>query len=292
MYGLSDEQLFPELKKQFDEADKQWRDAKSRAEEYRQICADIFSGKYFDGVSSTVSSTAQSSAADYWKQSAEQEITQVEHLYKMGEISAEEYYRRLEEINKRYYENRAEYLTEYQKLEETVYSGLKKQQEEELSNTKTLLDRINAVRDARRQLEGAENKQVNVFSAAAGFHTEQDTAAIDKAAAALQSKQLELASLLSQKFGFDIKAPDLQGYDLSSLLPDLSGMRLPSAGSSKQQNVNVEYHAGNIYISGNADSGTVEQIRTLMNSEARKFFDEYLSDYIDRADRDRQTGGQ
>ena len=292
MYGLSDEQLFPELKKQFDEADKQWRNAKGRAEEYRQICADIFSGKYFDGVSSTVSGAAQSSAADYWKQSAEQEITQVEHLYKMGEISAEEYYRRLEEINKRYYENRAEYLTDYQKLEETVYSGLKKQQEEELSNTKTLLDRINAVRDARRQLEGAENKQVNVFSAAAGFHAEQDTAAIDKAAAALQSKQLELASLLSQKFGFDIKTPNLQGYDLSSLLPDLSGMRLPSAGSSKQQNVNVEYHAGNIYISGNADSGTVEQIRTLMNSEARKFFDEYLSDYIDRADRDRQTGGQ
>lgn len=289
-YGASNSEEYAAAEELLNEAESKYKSAVSAREAYERIATEIRSGNIVQGTSGA--SSTKENAGDAWKEAAEREISEAEHLYKMGLITAEEHYKRLESINKRYYQNKAEYLEEYNKLQETVYSGLKKQQEEELSNTKTLLDRINAVRDARRQLEGAENKQVNVFSAAAGFHTEQDTAAIDKAAAALQSKQLELASLLSQKFGFDIKAPDLQGYDLSSLLPDLSGMRLPSAGSSKQQNVNVEYHAGNIYISGNADSGTVEQIRTLMNSEARKFFDEYLSDYIDRADRDRQTGGQ
>ena len=283
-----EEHFSDEFQEEYDEAERKVKNAAKLTEALEKIYSDIRSGNYSKGNSSSGSS--KQDATDYWEKAAEDEVAQVEHLYKMGEISAEEYYRRLEEINRRYYENRAEYLTEYNKLAETVYSGLKKQQEEQISNAKTLLDRINDVKNARRELENAENQKVSVYSSAAGFHAEQDTAAIDKASTALQSKTLELASLLQQKYGQSISLPQLSSLDLAGILPDLSGIRIPSA-ASRQQTVNVEYKAGDVYISGSADSGTVDRLKALMNTESKKFFDEYLSDYLDQADRDRQTGG-
>ena len=285
--GVPDE-YFAEQKKQVDDLKKVWEDAAATAEGYRLVVDEYSRNNY--GWGDTDVSDSKADTTDYWKQAAESEVAEAEHLYKMGEIKAEEYYSRLEDINKRYYENRQEYINECRKLEETVYNGLKKQQEDRLSAAKTLLDRINAVSEAKRELEGAEKQQVSVYSSAAGFHAEQNTAAIDKASQALLSRQLELASLLQQKYSVDIKLTGLEGLDPMSLLPDLSGIKLPSA-SGRQQTVNVDYHAGNIYISGNADSDTVGKLKDMMNSEARRFFEEYLDEYLEQADRDRQTGG-
>ena len=287
-----------ELENRYKEAMTVWQAAKDKLDALEAVSENIGNGRITSGTSSAGSTSsasgggtaAKTDTADYWKQAAEQEIAEAEHLYKLGELSAEEYYSRLEDINRRYYENRSEYLSEYRKLAETVYSGLKKQQEDQLSNMKTLLERINAVRDAKRSLENAENQKVSVYSSAAGFHIEDDRAAIEKAADSLQSKTLELASLLQQKYGMNISMPDISGFDLSALLPDLSGLRIPGGTASNRQ-VTVNYQAGDIYISGSADSGTVDRLRALMNSELRKFFEEYLTDYLDRADMDRQTGG-
>lgn len=231
------------------------------------------------------------SAADEWKKAAEAEVSEAEHLYKMGEISAEDYYKRLADINRRYYANRAQYLEEYRKLEETVYSGMKKQQEEQLSNMKTLLDRIEAVKNAQRELENAQNQKVTVYSSAAGFRTEQNASAIEKASTTLQSKQLELASILQSKYGMDVNVPQIGAAELTSLLPNLSGIRIPTATASQTKEITVNYTAGDVYINGSADSGTVDRLKALMNSESKRFFEEYLSDYLSRADMDRQTGG-
>ena len=290
--GLANGEDLEELGRQKREALEAWHQAENATKALEKVTADIKDNNIIQSTATAASmkSSTKEDTTDYWKKAAEDEVAQVEHLYKMGEISAEEYYKRLDEINKRYYANRAEYLTEYQKLEETVYSGLKKQQEEQISNAKTLLDRINDVKNARRELENAENQKVSVYSSAAGFHAERNTAAIDKAAEALQSKTLELANLLQQKYGQSISLPQLSSLDLAGILPDLSGIRIPSA-ASRQQTVNVEYKAGDVYISGSADSGTVDRLKALMNTETKKFFDEYLSDYLDQADRDRQTGG-
>ena len=275
-----------EAKKKLDEAKELYEEAKNVRIGFEMTVGDYQTNNF----GAAESSSGVSKAADQWKAAAQAEVSEAEHLYKMGEISAAEYYKRLEDINRRYYEGRTEYLEEYRKLEETVYAGLKKQQEDQLSNMKTLLERINAVRDARRQLESAENQKMSVFSSAAGFHIEDDKAAIDKAADSLQSKTLELASLLQQKYGMNISMPDISGLDLSVLLPDLSGLRIPGGTASSRQ-VTVNYQAGDVYISGSADSDTVDRLRALMNSESRKFFEEYLTDYLDRADMDRQTGG-
>ena len=280
-----------ELRKQYDEAI-------AYRKRIEKITEDISNGIIKEGTSGSSSSTSSSSSSsaaadttDYWKQAAEQEVAEAEHLYKMGEISAEEYYRRLDEINKRYYENRAEYLEEYNKLAETVYSGLKKLEDEQISNTQNLIDRINEVKRAREALENAENQKVRVYSSAAGFHSELNRSAIDSAAQTLQSAQFNLAKLLQSKFDMKIELPDLSGVDLKSILPDLSGIKIPSASSSGNKQTTVNYQAGNIYITGSVDSETVDKLRKLMESETKEFFDKYLDEYIAQADRDRQTGG-
>lgn len=274
---------------------KQYQEAKKYAENIRTIVDDIQSGNIKQGSSAAASSSTVSNqsadAADYWKQAAEQEVAEAEHLYKTGEISAEEYYRRLDEINKHYYENRAEYLDEYNKLAETVYSGLKKLEDEQISNTQNLIDRINEVKRAREALENAENQKVRVYSSAAGFHSELNRSAIDSAAQTLQSAQFNLAKLLQSKFDMKIELPDLSGVDLKSILPDLSGIKIPSASSSGSKQTTVNYQAGNIYITGSVDSETVDKLRKLMESETKEFFDKHLDEYIAQADRDRQTGG-
>lgn len=286
-----DFELIPEL-------DQEFRRAKEYAKNIEAIVNDIQKGIFKEGTSGSTSSGSTSSSSsvasdttDYWKQSAEQEVAEAEHLYKMGEISAEEYYRRLDEINKHYYENRAEYLDEYNKLAETVYSGLKKLEDEQISNTQNLIDRINEVKRAREALENAENQKVRVYSSAAGFHAELNRSAIDSAAQTLQSAQFNLAKLLQSKFDMKIELPDISGVDLKSILPDLSGIKIPSASSYGSKQTTVNYQAGNIYITGSVDSETVDKLRKLMESETKEFFDKYLDEYIAQADRDRQTGG-
>ena len=274
---------------------KQYQEAKKYAENIRTIVDDIQSGNIKQGssaaASSSIASNQSTDTTDYWKQAAEAEISEAEHLYKMGEISAEEYYKRLEDINRRYYESRAEYLNEYNKLAETIYTGLNKLEEEQLSSTQSLIDKINALKKARLDLENAENQKVRVYSSAAGFHSETNSAAVDSAAQSLQNAQFDLAKLLQSKFNMKIELPDISGLDLRTLLPDLTKIEIPSASQSGSRQTTVNYHAGNIYVSGNADNETVDRIRELMQSQARGFFDEYLSDFLEQADRDRQTGG-
>lgn len=270
---------------------KEYENAVAYRERIASIVSDIKSGTIMQGASGTSTTSAKEDTTDYWKQAAEQEISEAEHLYKMGEISAEEYYRRLADINRRYYENKAEYLEEYNKLAETVYAGLKKLEEDQLSSTQNLIDRINELKKARESLENAERQKVSVYSSAAGFHAEANTQAIDAAAQSLQSAQFNLAKLLQTKFDMKIELPDISGLDLKSILPDLSAIKIPTASAAGTKQTTVNYQAGNIYISGNADSETVTKLRKLMQEETREFFDAYLAEYIDQADRDRQTGG-
>lgn len=288
--GLANGENLGELGRQVREAQEAWRQAESTVKALEKVTADIKNDNLVQGAAESASKTKEDKT-DYWKQAAEEEISEAEHLYKIGEISAEEYYNRLADINRRYYANRAQYLEEYRKLEETVYSGMKKQEEEQLSNMKSLLDRIETVKNAQRELENAQNQKVTVYSSAAGFRTEQNASAIEKASTTLQSKQLELASILQSKYGMDVNVPQIGAAELTSLLPNLSGIRIPTATASQTKEITVNYTAGDVYINGSADSGTVDRLKALMNSESKKFFEEYLSDYLSRADMDRQTGG-
>lgn len=106
---------------------------------------------------------------------AETLITALEHKYKQGLISAETYYKDLDEIAKEYYGNQGGYLERYMELEDRAQAGIKKALEDRAKSYQDLEGSINDVIDAQKALKGIEsNKSVLAYSEAGGFRLEAD----------------------------------------------------------------------------------------------------------------------
>lgn len=252
---------------------------------------------------SSAGSSGTTDSTDYFKQAAEAEVSEAEHLYNMGEISAEEYYDRLADINRRYYEGKSEYLSEYNKLAETVYSGLKKAQEEDLSNAKSLEDRIKAVTEAEAKLRNADKQQVEVYSSAAGFHGEKNTADISSAESSLKTAKYNLAELLLKLGKYNGSSlsdsiGDFKASSIKSLLPDLSSVRIPTADDDVNTNNNrkssynfdINYHAGAINLYGRIDTAMLNELKRYVNDVFPQLFTKQLRECIEQADLERMVG--
>lgn len=272
---------------------------------YQQIADSISNGRIYSGSSSGGTSSGGTSAADDYdpikerKAAAQEEIAELERLYKLEEISAEEYYTRLMEIAERYYGGVSELRDEYMSAETKVYEGLKKAQEDELSAAKKLEDQLRAVKDAEDALLRAEKQQVQVYSGVAGFHAEQDSAAIAKAQQTLADKNYSLTETLLKNAKFDGKSllerlNSIGLAQIKDLLPDLSGLRLPSVGggsttNNTTQTRTVTYNGGaiNITIQGSVDEKTLPKLKESIKDAVRAEIDAYL----DEENAERQTGG-
>lgn len=279
---------------------------RQQLEAYQTIGRDIANGEYYNGSSGSSSSgTSYSSGTadntDYYKQEAEEAIASLKHSYEMGQISAEEYYDRLEELNRAYYAGLYEYIDQYRKYEEEVYKGrfklqeeLNKEKQQEISNAKELTDRLRAVREAEAALENARNQKVQTYSSAAGFHAEADAAAVQKANDSLLGSQLSLAEKL-EKLGLS-GSFQLPGF--SALLPDLSSLRLPTSSStaaasnSTSGQITVNYQAGDIIIQAPVDNSTVSAIRQAADTGMRELFERYLTEFFEKQNIKRMTGGR
>lgn len=273
----------------------------SQIDMYQQIADDISSGNIYSGSSS--GSTSGSSAANDWvkerKEAAQAEEAELENQYKTGRISAEEYYNGLMDIARRYYSGIGELREEYLSSESKVYEGLKKAQEDELANAKKLEDQLWAVKEAEDALKNAQNQKVLVYSGAAGFKAEANTAAIVKAQKTLSDKNYSLAETLLKNgtFSGESLSERLQNIgmmDIRDLLPDFSGLRLPSPGGGTTTNNNtstrnVTYNGGdiNITIQGNVDPQTMPTLKTSIEDAVRAGIDRFLDEENALA----QTGG-
>lgn len=281
-----------------------WKQAKNTYNEMKKVTSSINSGDIV--YSTNPSSTENSDTTDYWKQAAENEIAEAEHLYNMGEISAEEYYDKLADINRRYYENKAEYLNEYNELAEKVYSGLKKAQEDDISNAKTLEERIRAVQEAQTKLKNADKQEVSVYSSAAGFHSEKNTSAIIEAQQSLYDAKYDLAETLLKLGKFDgssisSQIGSLNISKLQNMLPDLSRLSIPTSANAvtqqnspqtpKEYNITVNYTSGDIILQGAVDEITVARVKRLMQSEFKELFLKCMTEYLNQANLERMTGG-
>ncbi|MBO5449812.1 MAG: phage tail tape measure protein [Ruminococcus sp.] len=295
------------------EAYQAWRRAKGYYDETSRITATIKEGHIIYSVPEETGGSdnygyadgTPSDTTDYWKQAAESEISEAEHLYNMGEISAEDYYNRLADINRRYYESKAEYLNEYNDLAEKVYSGLKEAQEDDLSNAKELEERIRSVTEAENKLKNADKQEVSVYSSAAGFHSEKNTSAISEAQQDLHDARYSLAQTLLKlgKFdgsGISAQLGSLNIGKLKNMLPDLSKLSVPISSSSaavqsgtsaKSFNITVNYTGGDIILQGKVDEVTVARVKRLMETEFKELFLKCLNDYLNQLDLDRMTGG-
>lgn len=304
-YHTGDAELQSSLREKFG----QLQELKSA---YNEIAADIRSGQIFSGSTSSssggnssgadTSSSSSDSAADDWlkerKAQAKAEETELESQYKTEKITAEEYYNGLMDIAERYYAGIGELREEYLSAENKVYEGLKKAQEDELSNAKKLEDQLRAIKDAEDELRNAQNQQVSVYSAAAGYHAEVNTAAIDKARQTLADKNYTLAETLlkNARFSGESLAERLQSIglaDIRAMLPDLSGLRLPSMGggttTTNNSTRNVTYNGGdiNITIAGSVDEQTLPKLKNTVEESVRRVIEQML----DEENAERQTGG-
>lgn len=269
---------------------------------YQQIADDISNGRIYSGSSSSGgASSSGSSAEDGWvkerKEASKAEEAELENQYKTEKISAEEYYNGLMDIASRYYAGIGELREEYLSAENKVYEGLKKAQEDELSTAKKLEDQLRAVKDAEDALNRAQNQKVQVFSGVAGFHAESDTAAITKAQQTLADKNYNLAETLLKNTKFNGKnlTERLQSIGLTQIrdmLPDLSGLTLPTLGGTSTTNNstrNITYNGGDISINiqGNVDPATMPKLKTSIEDAVRKGIEEFLDEENALA----QTGG-
>lgn len=279
---------------------------------YQSIADSIANGKIYQGSTSSssggsssgsgTSSSSSDNAADDWlkerKAQAKAEEAEIEAQYKTEKITAEEYYHGLMDIAERYYAGIGELREEYLSAESKAYEGLKKAQEDELSSVKKLEDQLRAIKDAEDELRNAQTQQVSVFSAAAGFHAETNTAAVEKAQQTLADKNYSLAETLlkNAKFSGESLAERLRSIglaDIRAMLPDLSGLRLPSMGggatTTNNSTRNVTYNGGDISITiqGSVDPQTLPALKTTVEDAVRKTIDAML----DETNAERQTGG-
>lgn len=305
-YGIKSPEELSRINAEYDAA-------MAKLEEYRRIAQDISADRIYSGTSSgggTSSSyegggSSSPSRADPYeeelkrrKEAAKSEQAQLEHDYKMGLISAEDYYNGLMDVARRYYAGIGELREEYLSAESKVYEGLKKAQEDELSNAKKLEDQLRAIKEAEDALNNAQKQQVSVYSSAAGYHTEVNTAAIDKARQTLADKNYTLAETLLKNARFNGKslAERLQSIGLANIrdmLPDLSGLRLPSIGggttTTNNSTRNITYNGGDIHITiaGSVDETTLPKLKGTLEDTVRKVFEQVL----DEENAARQTGG-
>ena len=291
----------------------QYGEAQELLSAYRAIEQEIREGHIYFGSSSSGSGTSSSSGStsssasstDPYeeelkrrKEAAKSEQAQLEHDYKMGLITATDYYNGLMDVARRYYAGIGELREEYLSAESKVYEGLKKAQEDELSNAKKLEDQLRAVKEAEDALNNAQNQQVSVYSSAAGYHAEMNTAAIDKARQTLADKNYTLAETLlkNARYNGESLAERLQSIGLANIrdmLPDLSGLRLPSIGGGTTTNNNstrnITYNGGDIHITiaGSVDETTLPKLKGTLEDTVRKVFEQVL----DEENAQRQTGG-
>lgn len=168
----------------------------------------------------TTSSTATTDTKDYYKENAEDNIKALKHQYDTGYIDAVTYYSRLEELNNYYYQNKYQYLDDYQKYEKEVYDGLAKAQKERLEAEKDKITEANSEREKAIELikshnelmNAKENKTIRSYSEEKGFEYVQDKESI------LKSKQT-LDKLISEYKAnlIDDKIDEIQKMNFDAL---------------------------------------------------------------------------
>lgn len=138
MDEISEEEYYSALQ---DMNDKYFKDKEEYQEEYRKYEEQIYSWrKKQEEKAASEKEKAEAEAlkekerqakeaSKAYKQEFDSWLNDVKHALAMDEISEEEYYNALQDMNDKYFKNKEEYQEEYRKYEEQIYSWKKKQEE-------------------------------------------------------------------------------------------------------------------------------------------------------------------
>lgn len=242
-----------------------------------RLVSDVLESGFKEGKKAEEEATesakkAASKTAKATKGEAEALVEIFKWRYEKGEIDAETYYRKLDEIAKQYYENEAEYIERYRELEKEAQAGIKKAIEDKAKSYEDLEKKIENVTEARKKLLGIEsNKNVLSYDEASGFKLDVDQSALAQASRTLYETERELAKSLADIGGdtgiyaaLGDKLAETTGEALKSILPQLVG---DEGGATTQ---NYTFNFGDIKASGDAES-------------FRKMLNEFVNSVINEA---------
>ena len=142
----------------------------------------------------TISKTNASTTdkTDKYAEKVEKKISEIEHNYKMGKLSATDYYTQLSQLNEKYYKGKEKYLERYNELCEKVYTGLQEAEKDRIDNALTLHKELNDIADAQAQLYNARNKKVRIYSEQGGWGLSEDASAVKSATQTLEEAKQAL----------------------------------------------------------------------------------------------------
>ena len=274
--GKDDEAFYEGLR----EVQKTFDDMKDAIEQTEISTKDL--SKAGKEVSKSHSSAAKKTE-DAWKKAFDEEKKALDHMHEMNEISDEEYYNRLLELNEKYFGEASgqheKYLDEYRKNEETAFKGLQKVYKDRLKKqTDAQLKALKQQKDAALKAIDAEIKGVKKAKDAALKAIDERIKAIKKQKdEAVKAIEAEIKALNKQKEAqhkyFQDKIDALQrAHDLQEQINQLE----------EYENQLAQAKAQRVWVMKDG------QFQLGENEEAVNTAEQQLSDYKDDLDYERQ----
>lgn len=206
-----------------------------------------------------------------YEKQAENYISDLKHRLKMGEISTENYYKKLDRLNRKYYGNKKEYAKEYQQIEEEINDGMEQAQKDNLDYVMNLYDKTNDLIEAQNKLTNAKQTKVRVFSSASGWHYEGDTETINEANDSVFDAQRSLGNIISDAKSNSNISMSMINKVLNNL-PDLLGITVPNTNSvnnttnNKSTTNNTSYNFNIGEVKSDNPEQFAEQMRHFITS--------------------------
>lgn len=210
---------------------KYYKGRSKYTEEYRELTLQL-KGIYDDYIDE-LNKAAEESRKKYIE-NVEKKIDAAKDLYDTNQISAIEYYNKLDEINKKYYKGKKKYAEEYADLEKEIQTGLRQAQEDNINNVMSLYEKTNDVIEAQAKLNGANRKQKLYYSSERGFYLDKDVSAVSEAQSNLYNAQ---KSLLQQSIDMGGNVTTAELSRILSNLPSFNGVTLPTTNSTSNKTV-------------------------------------------------------
>lgn len=274
--GKDDEAFYEGLR----EVQKTFDDMKDAIEQTEISTKDL--SKAGKEVSKSHSSAAKKTE-DAWKKAFDEEKKALDHMHEMNEISDEEYYNRLLELNEKYFGEASgqheKYLDEYRKNEETAFKGLQKVYKDRLKKqTDAQLKALKQQKDAALKAIDAEIKGVKKAKDAALKAIDERIKAVKKQKdEAVKAIEAEIKALNKQKEAqhkyFQDKIDALQrAHDLQEQINQLE----------EYENQLAQAKAQRVWVMKDG------QFQLGENEEAVSGAEQQLADYKDDLDYERQ----
>ena len=160
--------------------DKYYKGNKKYVEEYRELTKQLYDYKQ---------ELAEKEKAKR-EEAIQKKFDDLEYEYNIGKISAEDYYKKLNTLNEKYYKNKKEYLEKYREINEKVQNGLKQAEEDRFNTLVDIQNKINDIKKAETSLTNARKQKVRLYSEQAGYQLGTDSDKVNSAKESLNNAQL------------------------------------------------------------------------------------------------------